>query len=61
MPSAAIRWLFGEMGEALLLADNAVIPARLAGAGMKWEHGELAGAIEDLLAHCGCKGLHSGL
>lgn len=61
MPGAAIRWLFGEMGEALLLADNAVLPAKLAKAGMKWEHSEIADALEDLLAHCGCRGLHSGM
>ncbi len=49
MPKTAIWWLFGEMGEELLLADNAVAPMRLMEAGMQWEFAEVQDALRDLL------------
>jgi uncharacterized protein (TIGR01777 family) len=56
MPAAAVRWIYGEMGEALLLADNAIIPRKLTEAGMKWKFPDLNSALDDLLAQgCGCR------
>jgi len=55
MPSSAVRWIYGEMGESLLLADNAILPRKLTEAGMKWKFPDLASALDDLLrGGCGC-------
>lgn len=48
-PAAAVRLLFGEMGEALLLASTRVEPARLAAAGFSFRHAELEPALRHLL------------
>lgn len=56
MPGTLIRWLFGEMGEELLLADNAVTPLKLLEAGMQWEFTEIDDAIADLLDEHRCWG-----
>ena len=49
LPAAAARLLFGEMGEALLLAGQRVVPARLKRAGFAFKHAELDGALRRLL------------
>ena len=45
LPAAGVRTLFGEMGEALLLASQRVLPARLEAARMRFEHPQLEGAL----------------
>jgi len=49
MPKMAIWWLFGEMGEELLLADNAISPLKLLENGMQWEFPDIDDALGDLL------------
>jgi uncharacterized protein len=49
VPAAAIRLLFGEMGEELLLFSTRVLPARLKSTGFRFQHPELEGALRDLL------------
>jgi uncharacterized protein len=46
LPAFAISMLFGEMGDALLLASTKVLPKRLEEAGFKFKYPELKGAIE---------------
>jgi uncharacterized protein (TIGR01777 family) len=53
IPAFGVRLLFGEMGEALLLAGQRVKPERLLQAGYKFQHAELATAMRDLLARSG--------
>jgi uncharacterized protein (TIGR01777 family) len=45
LPGFAVRLLFGEMGEALLLAGSRVQPARLTQAGFSFEHPSLEAAL----------------
>jgi uncharacterized protein (TIGR01777 family) len=45
LPAVAIRLLFGEMGQALLLGGARVVPAKLARAGFTWDWPELEGAL----------------
>jgi uncharacterized protein (TIGR01777 family) len=49
MPSLAVRMLFGEMGEELLLASTRVLPKKLADAGYEFKHPHLESALEDIL------------
>jgi len=56
MPKTAIWWLFGEMGEEILLADNAISPLKLLESGMQWEFAELDDALNDLLENHKCWG-----
>ncbi|MFA5258081.1 MAG: TIGR01777 family oxidoreductase [Opitutales bacterium] len=56
MPKTAIWWLFGEMGEELLLADNAISPLKLLENGMQWEFAEIDEALTDLLETHKCRG-----
>ncbi|MBI3298236.1 MAG: TIGR01777 family protein [Elusimicrobia bacterium] len=49
LPAFMVRVLFGEMGEALLLAGQRVLPARLKKAGYTFKHPELEGALRHLL------------
>jgi uncharacterized protein (TIGR01777 family) len=49
VPEAAVRLLFGEMGEATLLGSQRVLPARLQSAGFQFRHGVLAEALPGLL------------
>jgi uncharacterized protein (TIGR01777 family) len=49
LPAAAVRLLFGEMGDALLLASTRVEPGRLAAAGFSFRHPELEPALRHLL------------
>lgn len=46
LPEFAVSMVFGEMGDALLLASTKVLPKRLEDAGFKFEFPELKGAIE---------------
>jgi uncharacterized protein (TIGR01777 family) len=50
VPAAALRLLFGEMADALLLASARVIPARLTGAGHRFAHAELEPALREILS-----------
>lgn len=45
VPAFAVRLLFGEMGEELLLASTRAVPARLQAAGFEFEQPELGPAL----------------
>lgn len=49
VPAFAVRLMFGEMGEALLLGGSRVEPARLRAAGYEFRHPELEGALRHTL------------
>jgi hypothetical protein len=49
MPALAARLAFGEMADALLLASQRVVPARLQASGYRFRHAELEGALRHLL------------
>ena len=49
MPEFAVRLIFGEMADELLLADAHVLPERLLSAGFKFDHPELPTAFKELL------------
>jgi len=49
-PAFALRLLFGEMADEVLLSGQLALPARLTGAGYVFRHPELEGALADLLA-----------
>jgi uncharacterized protein len=46
LPEFAISMIFGEMGDALLLASTKVLPKRVLDAGFEFKHTELKPAIE---------------
>lgn len=50
VPEAAIHLMFGEMGEATLLASERVVPTRLLGAGFTFRHETLEDALRTVLA-----------
>ncbi len=49
VPAPALRLLLGEMGPALLLASQRVLPEKLRSAGLDFEFSELEPALRDLL------------
>ena len=49
MPAFAVRFLFGQMGQELLLGSTRVIPKRLLDAGFEWQFPELGPALRHLL------------
>jgi uncharacterized protein (TIGR01777 family) len=49
MPAFAARALFGELADALLLASQQVVPARLQESGFRFGYPELEGALRHLL------------
>jgi uncharacterized protein (TIGR01777 family) len=49
LPAFAARLLFGEMADELVLASQRVVPAKLLGAGFKFEYPELALALRHVL------------
>lgn len=49
VPSLAVRLLFGEMGDALLLASARLEPARLAASGYQFHYPELEPALRHVL------------
>lgn len=49
VPQVALKAVFGEMGEALLLEGQRAIPQRLQRLGYRFEFGTLRAALEDLL------------
>ncbi|HYP52819.1 MAG TPA: TIGR01777 family oxidoreductase, partial [Pyrinomonadaceae bacterium] len=49
VPAFAVKLMFGEMGEALLLGSAHVAPERLSEAGYKFRHPELEGALRHAL------------
>ncbi len=50
LPEFAVSMVFGEMGDALLLASTKVMPKRLTDAGFEFKQPELKGAIEKAVA-----------
>ena len=50
VPGLAIRLLFGEMGDQLILKGKAVVPARLTDLGFRWLEPTLEGALRRELA-----------
>ena len=49
IPAFAVKLLFGEMGEALLLGGQRVAPKRLMSEGYQFQYPELRGALQHLL------------
>lgn len=49
LPAPVVRLLFGEMGEAMLLASTDVAPRRLVASGFEYRHPKLDGALSHLL------------
>ena len=50
LPEFAVSMIFGEMGDALLLASTKVMPKRLEDAGFEFKHPNLKEAIENAVA-----------
>jgi uncharacterized protein (TIGR01777 family) len=50
VPEAAIRLMFGEMGDATILASQRVVPTRLLGAGFSFRYETLDAALPAVLA-----------
>jgi len=50
LPEFAVSMVFGEMGDALLLASTKVIPKRLTDAGFEFKYPDLKPAIENAVA-----------
>jgi uncharacterized protein len=50
VPETAIRVMFGEMGEATILASQRVVPTRLLGAGFTFRHETISDALRAVLA-----------
>jgi len=55
LPAAAVRALFGEMGDALLLGSLDVRPRRLEGLGFRFEYPELEGALRHVLGRAAAR------
>jgi hypothetical protein len=49
LPAFTVRLMFGEMGDALLLASTRVAPARLMASGYTFQYPELEKALQHLL------------
>jgi uncharacterized protein (TIGR01777 family) len=49
VPATAVRLLFGEMGDALLLGSTRALPACLRASGYSFQHPELERALRELL------------
>ncbi|HUK26699.1 MAG TPA: TIGR01777 family oxidoreductase [Terriglobales bacterium] len=49
MPVFAVKLMFGQMGEELLLASQRVEPAKLVACGYRFQHAQLREALEDTL------------
>ncbi len=49
VPGIAVKWLFGEMGETLLLGGARVLPRRLLETGYKFQYPDLASALKAAL------------
>ncbi len=49
LPAFAVRLIFGEMGDALLLSDARVLPKKLIEAGFEFCHPDLQTALKDIL------------
>jgi NAD dependent epimerase/dehydratase family enzyme len=50
VPETAIRLMFGEMGEATILASQRVVPTRLLGAGFTFRYETIDAALPAVLA-----------
>jgi uncharacterized protein len=51
IPSAAVKLLFGEMGETLLLGSQRVEPSKLVGSGYPFRFRDLQASLSSLLKH----------
>ncbi|MGI9102906.1 MAG: TIGR01777 family oxidoreductase [Terriglobales bacterium] len=49
MPEFAVRTVFGQMGEELLLASNRAVPAAAQASGFQFRYPEIRGALEHVL------------
>jgi uncharacterized protein (TIGR01777 family) len=49
MPTAAVRAMFGEMADEMLLASTRVVPARLLASGYRFQRPDLDGALRHFL------------
>jgi uncharacterized protein (TIGR01777 family) len=50
LPEFAVSMIFGEMGDALLLASTRVLPKRLLDAGFEFKYPELKAAVENAVS-----------
>ncbi len=50
VPGFAVRLMFGQMGQELLLASDRMRPAKLEKSGYDWRHPDLEAALADVLA-----------
>jgi NAD dependent epimerase/dehydratase family enzyme len=53
MPAPVVRLLFGEMGEALLLQGQAVVPKKLHDSGFEFTYPQLSEALRQLIGRNG--------
>ena len=53
MPAPVVRLLFGEMGEALLLQGQSVVPKKLQDSGFEFTYPQLGEALRQLVGHNG--------
>jgi uncharacterized protein (TIGR01777 family) len=51
LPAFAVKLVFGEMGEELLLGSQKVEPGKLIASGYSFRYGELRGSLEGLMGH----------
>jgi uncharacterized protein (TIGR01777 family) len=51
LPAFAVKMLFGEMGDELLLAGQRVLPNKLLASGFQFAHSDLVSALQWALAH----------
>jgi uncharacterized protein len=56
IPAFAVRLIFGEMAEEVLLAGQRVAPAKLVASGYQFKYRELRSALENILHHVPVKG-----
>jgi uncharacterized protein (TIGR01777 family) len=49
-PALALRWLLGEMADALVLSSARVVPRRLCELGFTWRHPDLGEALRHVLS-----------
>jgi NAD dependent epimerase/dehydratase family enzyme len=50
MPAFAVKTIFGEMGEELLLSSQKVEPGRLISSGYPFRYRDLRASLQDLLS-----------
>ena len=49
LPASAVRWMFGEMGDSILLGSSRVVPTKLEAAGFRFRYPDLLPALRAVL------------